>query len=170
MQYISSDTNVWIDFSVIDRLELPFRLPYTYIMNRDAVRDELLSPPGLGDKLISLGLVPVAFTIEEFMLAAKYGTRYPRLSIYDRLALAIAKERRIILLTGDGAMRKAAAQEGVAIMGTLAVLDQLYLLGKIDHAEYRYCLEKLKAENGGIIRLPKAEIEKRLTSEPSNTP
>ncbi len=35
--YISSDTNVWIDFSVIGRIELPFRLPYTYMMNSDAL-------------------------------------------------------------------------------------------------------------------------------------
>lgn len=47
MDYISSDTNVWIDFSVIDRVSLPFRLPYTYIMNVDAIEDELLSPAGL---------------------------------------------------------------------------------------------------------------------------
>lgn len=39
MVYASSDTNVWIDFSIIEREELPLRLPYTYIMNADAVED-----------------------------------------------------------------------------------------------------------------------------------
>lgn len=52
MEYVSSDTNVWIDFCIIDRSELPFCL-------------------------------------------------------HDRIALAIAKERDIILLTGDGELRKA---------------------------------------------------------------
>ncbi len=47
MEYISSDTNVWLDFVTIDRIDYPFRLPYTYLMNNDAVQDELLSPPGL---------------------------------------------------------------------------------------------------------------------------
>ena len=42
MQYISSDTNVWIDFVTIQKTEMPFRLPYTYIMSKDAVEDELL--------------------------------------------------------------------------------------------------------------------------------
>ena len=42
MQYISSDTNVWIDFVTIQKTEIPFRLPYTYIMSKDAVEDELL--------------------------------------------------------------------------------------------------------------------------------
>ena len=43
MQYISSDTNVWLDFAIIERLELPFRLPCIYLMHGDAVHDELLS-------------------------------------------------------------------------------------------------------------------------------
>jgi len=56
MEYISSDTNVWIDFSVIGHIELPFRLPYTYIMNSDAINDELLSPIGLRDELLRCAL------------------------------------------------------------------------------------------------------------------
>lgn len=59
MIYISSDTNVWIDFVTIEKLELPFKLPYTYIMSKEAIEDELLSPPGLGTKLASYGLIPV---------------------------------------------------------------------------------------------------------------
>lgn len=77
MDYISSDTNVWIDFSVIDRVGLPFRLPYTYIMNVDAIEDELLSPGGLKDALLQSGLVAVEMTIEEFELAEMFGNRYP---------------------------------------------------------------------------------------------
>ena len=65
MQYISSDTNVWIDFSVIGRSQYPFRLQYTYIMHKDAVTDELLSPPGLGEELVSYGLQPVERMIKK---------------------------------------------------------------------------------------------------------
>ena len=162
MQFISSDTSVWIDFSTIHRIQLPFRLPYTYIMSKDAVVDELLSPPGLGEELMTYGLVPVDITIEEFFLAQRYGSRYTRLSTYDRIALAIAKERKIILLTGDGALRKAAIREDVTIMGTHGILDRLRSDGHIDDAELRYCLEQLKENNGGVIRLPKAEIDRRL--------
>ena len=162
MQYISSDTNVWIDFYTINRIDLPFRLSYTYIMSKDAVEDEILSPPGLGAELISKGLVPVEITIEEFRLAQQYGEDYLRLSIYDRIALAIAKKRRITLLTGDGALRKAAMRECVSVMGTLGILDQLWQKEKIDAREMRFCLEQLKANNGGVVRLPANEIEKRL--------
>ena len=56
MEYICSDTNVWLDFSAVGRTHLPFRLPYTYIMNSDAIEDEVLSPEGLGRELVELGL------------------------------------------------------------------------------------------------------------------
>jgi len=162
MEYISSDTNVWIDFFVIKRTELPFRLPYTYIMSADAISDELLSPLGFRDELIAKGLLPVEYSFEEFELAEQFGTQYPRLSIYDRIALAIAKARGIMLLTGDGPMRKAARKEGVTVIGTLGILDQLFNSSLIQVEEYRHCLQELQRNNGAQVRLPKAEIEHRL--------
>ena len=72
MEYISSDTNVWLDFETINRLDYPFRLPYIYLMNNDAVQDELLSPPGLGERLKCLGLRETELTEEEFFLAEEY--------------------------------------------------------------------------------------------------
>lgn len=162
MQFVSSDTNVWIDFSTINRIELPFRLPYRYIMNTDAINDELCSPTGLKEQLLSCGLHPVDITIEEFELAEMYGASYLKLSTYDRIALAIAKSRNIVLLTGDGALRKAAIAEGVALIGTLGILDQLHNDGSIDDKEYRYCLSSFQRFNGGKIRLPKDAIAQRL--------
>ncbi len=162
MQYISSDTSVWIDFGTIQKIEIPFRLPYTYIMNRDAVEDEILSPPELGQELLSYGLVPVAITIEEFFLAEQYGINYAKLSRYDRIALAIAKCRQITLLTGDGRLRKAAKQEGVPLMGTLGILDQLWDQHRIAADELKTCLQGLLDNNGGAVRLPTAEILSRL--------
>lgn len=160
--YISSDTNVWIDFCIIERSELPFRLPYTYIMNSDAVDDELLSPSGLRDKLLGHGLVKVEITTEEFELAQDYGKPYPQLSIYDRIALAIAKARKVILLTGDGALRKAAQCEKVELMGTIGILDELMSGGLIEKIEYEYCLLEMQRHNGHEIRLPKSELTIRL--------
>lgn len=164
MEYISSDTNVWIDFSVIRHTQFPFRLSYTYIMYKEAIEDEILSPPGLGQELVSYGLLPVEITIEEFELAESYGAVYRRLSVHDRIALAIAKRRGIILLTGDGALRKAATAENVRIMGTLGILDQLWLQEKITPEEYQQCLKELLAHNGGVIRLPEKEIRSRLAA------
>ncbi|HPT87345.1 MAG TPA: hypothetical protein PL004_05780 [Bacillota bacterium] len=162
MEYISSDTNVWIDFFIIGRIELPFRLPYTYIMNSDAINDELLSPGGLRDELLRCGLVSVDLTIEEFNLAEKFGLRYPRLSIYDRIALAIAKSRQILLLTGDKALRNAAKRENVTVIGTIGILDQLLDGGYINESDYEFCLIEWEKRNGQEVRLPKGEITLRL--------
>lgn len=68
MEYISSDTNVWIDFNTIDELDLPFKLNVTYIMYEEAIDNELLQPSWFKDKLIELGLVGVDITVEEFFM------------------------------------------------------------------------------------------------------
>ena len=162
MQLISSDTNIWIDFYTIKQLELPFRLPYKYIMSEDAIKDELISPPDLSSKLISCGLMPIEITIDEFFLAESYTNYYKKLSKYDRIALSIAKERNILLLTGDSALRKAALQEKVRFMGTLGIFDELWRQNLIDKNDYMSCLQQLLNNLGNFIRLPKDEIILRL--------
>ena len=92
-----------------------------------------------------------------------------KLSIYDRIALAIAKHRGITLLTGDGALRKAARAEGVHVLGTIGILDRLVGFGLIEEAEYVECLKSLQAHNGREVRLPKAELEQRLNRHNENT-
>lgn len=162
MEYISSDTNVWLDFEVINRLALPFQLPYTYLMNQDVIEDELLSPPILKTTLINFGLVAVELTTEEFYLAEEYNIKYTKPSLYDCIALAIAKARGIILMSGDGPLRRAANQENVKVIGTIGVLDKLYDEKYIDEKEYRYCISELQKNNGKKVRLPEAELQKRM--------
>ena len=162
MKYISSDTNVWIDFLTINRIKLPFRLPYTYIMNQDAIDEELLSPPNFKEQLLAAGLVATELTDDEFFLAEGYGIHYRKLSVHDRIALAIAKKRNITLLTGDQALRNAARSEGVSLIGTIGILDQLYDQELISTEEYVDSLKDLQAKNGAVVRLPANELEIRI--------
>ena len=162
MEYISSDTNVWLDFVEIEKLSLPFLLSYVYLMNDETVDDELLSPPGLSGELLQLGLQKTELTAEEFFLAEELASRYAKPSVYDCIALAIAKIRGITLLTGDGPLRKAAIAEGVTVMGTIGILDQLHSGKHIEDEEYAECIQKLLEKNGGKVRLPKHELEIRL--------
>ena len=136
MEYISSDTNVWIDFLEIERLNLSFRLPYVYLMNDETVDDELLSPPGLSGELLQLGLQKPELTEDEFFLAEEFTLKYAKPSVYDCIALAIAKIRGLTLLTGDGPLRKAAVAEGVTVMETIGILDQLHSGKHIEDEEY----------------------------------
>lgn len=162
MEYISSDTNIWIDFAIIEKLELPFKLPYIYLMDNDAIEDELLNPSEIGRRLIDLGLRKTELTEEEFFLAEELINKYAKPSLYDCIALAIAKVRGIILLTGDGALRKAAQTEGVNVMGTIGILDELSEGGYIEQEEFQYCIKELLNLNGSKVRLPEGELRKRL--------
>lgn len=162
MEYISSDTNIWIDFSAVNALELPFRLDCTYLMSSDALEDEWLSPKGRGTELTSLGLQAVEITTEEFYYADEIHSKHPKLSVYDTFALAIAKFRQIVLLTGDRRLRKTAAAEGVTVRGTLWIFDELLCSGKITEDEFQEYMQELKRQNGNTIWLPEAEIDKRI--------
>lgn len=95
-------------------------------------------------------------------MAEELAGKYIKPSIYDCTALAIAKVRGIILLTGDGPLRKAAKAEGVPVMGTLGVLDQLLEGNYIGLNEFEYCIAELLRQNGGKVRLPEYELKKRL--------
>lgn len=162
MKFISSDTNVWIDFFSIDKLDLPFKLPYKFIMYEITIENELIKPSDLGSKLKECGLESIDITEEEFYLAEEYNSVYKQPSLHDCIALAIAKCRNITLLTGDKHLRTAALNEGVTVMGTIGVLDQLIEGKYIKIEEYRECLSSLDQLNGGVVRLPSHLIKERL--------
>lgn len=157
---VSSDTNIWFDFYSISRIELPFRLSFRYLIYKEALRKEIVSPPHLLSVLIDSGLTGVELTSEEFFYAESLSGKYVKLSGYDRTALAIAKKRDIPLLTGDLSLRKAAVKEGVQVFGTIWLIDSLYESGKIDAKEYIYCLESLRKNPDR--RLPSYELDKRI--------
>lgn len=161
-EFISSDTNVWIDFHAVGAATLPFKLSCTYIMWSEAVEDEILSPTGLKEKLLAAGLKGVKLSAEEFFLADDYGERYAALSTYDAVALTIAKCRGITLLTGDMRLRKAASKEGVTVTGTIGVLDRLLSENLIQATDYHKIIQALLDANGRVVRLPEEELVKRL--------
>ena len=163
-KYISSDSNVWIDFDIIKHLELPFALPCVFLMSSIAFRMELRRP-GLVETLVKLGLQEVSLTEEEITLASELVKKYTKPSLYDCMALAIAKVRNITLLTGDGPLRKAAAIEGVQVVGTIGILDQLKEEQYISQDTYQECIASLLAHCDKGVRLPKDELIKRLVED-----
>ncbi|MBQ6230774.1 MAG: PIN domain-containing protein [Eubacterium sp.] len=160
MKYISSDTNIWFDFLMIDQIELPFKLDYTYLIHHEVLDKEAIHPPGLTDKLIRLGLVKTEMDTEEFYDVFQLSERYNRISIYDAIALSIAKHRKIPVLTGDKALRKAAQHENVMVLGTLGLLDEAYYGEKISGKEYLSCLDGFLGHPER--RLPVDEIQLRI--------
>ncbi len=115
-------------------------LDYTYIISKWALEDEFLSPIHQASLLKERGLIAVEITDEELELFENLQAKYLRLSIYDTVALTIAKSRKIVLLTGDKALRNAATAEGVEPRGLLWITDQLYSLHLISQTDHRSCV------------------------------
>lgn len=160
--FISSDTNIWIDFQEIGHLNHPFRLSFQYYISSDTFRDEFLKPATMRSELLDLGLQITVVTNEEYIEAMALQERYKELSLYDGFALAIAKLRGWTLLTGDMPLRKAAAKEKVEVHGTIWVYDQLKQQGKMTDDEYASVIDELiTAVRNGRCRLPFAELDKR---------
>lgn len=164
MQLVSSDTNVLLDFFFIGHLDYPFRLAFSYLVNSDTFHEEFINPPHLADTLVSLGISITDLEADELFMAASFHRKYRKLSIHDRMALAIAKNRRIPLLTGDLALRKAAKNEAVKAIGTIGICDLLLQQDCLTESEYIDCMKSFLRENGQRIRLPENELRLRIES------
>ena len=85
-------------------------------------RRELAGP--LGDRLVALGLRVEELTSIEFTRATTVRRQRRELSTADTFAFAIAEGRGWPLLTGDGGLRRLAAESQVAFHGVLWICDQ----------------------------------------------
>lgn len=163
MEFISSDSNIWMDFYCIGKLDLPFKLPYRYLMWEETINKELSFPAEFKLDVIELGLEKVKLNDAEYNFAYEVNTKYKCLTFYDCVALAIAKERKIVLLTGDGNLRKIAREYDIKVKGTLGILDELLVGKNISIDVYRQCLLALKSKTeDGLRRLPLSSIDDKL--------
>jgi len=160
MKYVC-DTNVFDAYQKIDAIEELFLLNAELLMFNETIFQELIDPLGFGNELVSFGLIPVELSDEELILTEEYIGRYLKLSKHDSIALAIAKERNLTLLTGDKNLRKAANVERVSVKGSIGVLDELMDTGKILEERYIDILRRFK-KSAKRLRLPVKEIVLRL--------
>lgn len=150
------DTSVLIDLERGAILETIFRLPFNCAVPSLLYRMELKEYGG--DALIDLGLRLEELDAEEVTLAQSYSLRRRALSVPD--ALALAKSRSWILLSGDRKLVRLAQEEEVAVHGVLWLFDRVYDEGIADGTELCAGLRAITAHPR--CRLPKEEIEKRL--------
>ncbi|MBV1788454.1 PIN domain-containing protein [Marinobacterium sp. D7] len=122
MQVLISDANVLIDMEAGQLLELMFQLPFQFkvsdLLYHDELSDQHAHLPGLG-------LVISELTADGMLDAFRMTQTYAGPSRYDCFSLALAKQENCPLLTGDGDLRQAAAQEAVIVMGTLGLWSNL---------------------------------------------
>jgi len=153
-----SDTSVLIDLERGSLLEAIFVLPHGFAVPDVLYHRELQGE--LGNRLVSLGLRIEEVSPQGVASAIGYRMHRPTLSAPDSLALALAKERRWTLLTGDSELRLLAAAERVECHGVLWVLDLMEQAGTPAIRLLRGGLEAMA--NHPRCRLPRREITVRL--------
>ena len=85
-------------------------------------------------------------TYEELLSANEYYSLNKRISFYDALNLAIAKQRTMVLVTGDQQLIKCAIQEEVECFGTLKLIEVLVENNLINIKDSIIALNNLKQD------------------------
>jgi len=122
LQILISDSNIFIDMDVANLTSQMFALPYQFATPDILYYEELEEEhPNLLDvdlKILTLSSNTVRYT--ESIIR-----KYPKASRNDLFALALAKQEKCPLITGDMALRKAGEKEDIQIFGTIWIVDEL---------------------------------------------
>ena len=155
-----TDANVWIDLDHGGLLGRVFDLGDDLLVPDTVLDDELLTVDG--GLLVRLGLRVVGLSGDQLVeVSGRLALLYPRPSLRDLTSLVVARDAGIVLLTGDGALRKAAAEEDVEVHGVLWVLDRLVGEAGLSPPE---AARSLRLMVRGGAWLPRREVEGRLSA------
>jgi predicted nucleic acid-binding protein len=151
-----SDANVIIDMEVGGLIKQMFRLNYEFavpdVLYETELKENHSNLPKLGLKRIELQ--PAA--VED---AVALGAKYPRPGRIDLMALALARQEKCPLLTGDQKLREAGNAEGVTVVGTIWLIGEMLAAKAVTKKDARTAYSKMKESDR---RLPWAEVEKQL--------
>ncbi|MFA5269855.1 MAG: hypothetical protein WC379_17960 [Methanoregula sp.] len=134
-----------------------FQLPCIFLTS-DLIADiELKNPPfsefrreGLRKKELSKSQAEALSEIRK---------SHKNLSVYDISAFILARDQKIILLSGDDALRKFALLQGVEVHGILWIMDQLIAQDLLRKQEAARALQQIITHNS---YLPKKECADRI--------
>ncbi len=163
MEIIVNDTNIFIDLHSIGLLRALCDLPYDvrtvdFVINEISDADQSAALAAL----VSEGKIKVErFNIEELTeIIEEHSMVHGNLSIPDCSVCYYARKHSATLLTGDRQLRKYAEGNNVAVRGVLFIFDELVSKGVI---VAEIAAQKLRELTNVNVRLPKSEIEKRIT-------
>ncbi len=156
MILLISDANILIDMEDGNLTPVIFRLPYEIAVPDTLFELELKEQHG---HLLQAGLQVRSLTAESVKKAEFLNCKYPRPSIMDHSALALAMQERCPLLTGDKYLRTAAKSEGIEVHGTMWIVEELLNQKIIAQAQAKHSFDSMK-EKGS--RLPWSDVEQLL--------
>lgn len=156
MLLLISDANILIDVEDSNLTSVIFRLPYEI-----AVPDILfeLELKERHSHLLEAGLKVKSLTSDSVKKTESLIQQYPRPSMMDHSALALALQEQCPLLTGDKDLRIAARKEGIEVHGTLWVIEELLNQKIIQQNQAKCSFDAMRVKGS---RLPWGEVEKLL--------
>jgi len=153
MPLLISDANVLIDMEVGELLERMFALPHEFATPDVLYAEELEEHH---PDLPQLGLQLRGLDGDGIHTVTMFRQRYRRASGYDCLALALAVSLGCPLLTGDSALREAARQEEVEVVGTLWLVEEMIHHQLISVRQARDAFDQMRRKGR---RLPWQEVD-----------
>jgi predicted nucleic acid-binding protein len=151
-----SDANILIDIEDGHLTPIIFRLSYEI-----AVPDILfeLELRERHSHLLQAGLKVRSLTAESIKKTESLTQQYPRPSMMDLSALALAHQEQCPLLTGDKDLRVAAKKEGVEVHGTIWIIEELLNQKIIQRSQAKGSFDAMRVKGS---RLPWGDVEKLL--------
>lgn len=158
MIILVADTSVLIDLERADLLSLAFQSSDTFATPDFLYQSELANDIGPG--LLNAGLQILELTPAEVTKAQTLKNTNAKLSLSDCAAYVGAQRPDHELLTGDGALRLLAANEGLTYHGVLWIMDRMHDSQTATAAQLHAGLTKLTTHPR--CRLPANEVQLRL--------
>lgn len=163
MQLLVSDTNILIDIEVGNLTPVIFRLRFDIAVPDILFESELREQHS---HLLEAGLRVKRMSADAVREIEALSLKYSRTSIMDLSALALAKQEKCLLLTGDRDLREAAITEGIEVHGTLWIVEKLLDVKLIEQRQARDSFVSMKAKGS---RLPWNDVEKLLCKHEMST-
>ena len=162
MPTLVADSSCVIDLHKVGLLLPLFELPYTVVMPRSLLDDELIRLTGDEKReMIDRGLRAGHLDDAGLVQAQRYFDRYPALAWNDCLALRMAEEiEAAILLTGDSLLRRIATEKTIDVHGVIWALDEMHRLAVVDPARLAGAIQALIYDP--LVFLPDQELRQRL--------
>ena len=154
-----TDASILIDVVNGGVVHEMFQLPCIFLTS-DLIADiELKNPPY--SEYQSEGLRKKGLSKSQSEAIDEIRRSHKNLSIYDISAFILARDQKIILLTGDDALMNFAGSHGVEVHGILWILDELVTNELINKKEAARSLQQIIAHNS---YLPKRECAERIAN------
>lgn len=163
LKIVVSDSSVLMDLAKVRLIEATIALPFEFVIPDVMVAGELLD---LGSytsaDLVRLGFKEGSLDSCATRQAIDYFHQHRRhLSLNDCFAWRLAEVHQGILMTGDGNLRKLAAESGVEVHGTLWAIELMATHATCPANTLATALDLLDADN--LVRLPRGALRSLRT-------